>query len=431
MRRSDTFHRPVQTHDTDAVSALKLGVVRELGAVTVTLLLFACGQVKDHEPAQAPLAIDAELCHFLDRCHPELLPLFAGGSLDACLAWASCSDVVTDWTKKLSDAAGCAAFVQAATCEEIAVKWYGSFGAPLAVNALWFDAGSACTWPARTFPAPPAPDGGTCLTSEGGGCESGAYCAIGSAEQLVGFGYCGSCTPDVADGAACADTSVCVDGDHCVDGRCRAVLSAGRACSENVECDSWNCTGGYCVARPGQRDGSILPADDFGQPCDDSNDRCLETPFSACVGGVCVPRPDLGEACDFGDDCRFGAVCASGICVAEECVARAGEPCGQTCEAGTTCDSDTFLCTSLPGAGEPCVSAQCAPPYVCGRSDTPDGVCVRLRENGEPCQAGTDCASSFCARDYSPYCAPTGCDVPACDSECGVCADVPTRSACE
>jgi hypothetical protein len=57
-------------------------VARELRAVAVALAVFACGRVRDHEPAKAPIPVFAELCHFLDRCHPELFVLFAGGSLD-------------------------------------------------------------------------------------------------------------------------------------------------------------------------------------------------------------------------------------------------------------------------------------------------------------------------------------------------------------
>lgn len=129
-----------------------------------------------------------------------------------------------------------------------------------------------------------------------------------------------------------------------------------------------------------------------------------------CLEGVCAPIPPssglgIGEACPAGNNtCDLGLACAEGICEAIVLV-ELGEACSDArrCvdESTTTAclpidETDlnsAFVCTPLPGVGEPCAPflltvTQCdSTVAICD----PNDQCVAGGQEGDPCSSDLHC----------------------------------------
>lgn len=183
-------------------------------AVALVLTFAACGRSEEPppgKPGESSVPLYAELCHVIERCEPQLLELFTGSSVDACLEWASCADSRRSWSQIFSDAQGCAEFVRGATCDEVPVSFntVPTLGGPPSIGGVTFDVSAGCTQRSTVSSGTSLGRGETCLTSEGEGvsCGTGYFCEISSLEQMEGVGYCGTCTALATFGNGAAMTS--------------------------------------------------------------------------------------------------------------------------------------------------------------------------------------------------------------------------------
>jgi hypothetical protein len=376
--------------------------------VSLALLLLTCGKSappRAEPPAEPPVAtgpfpLYPALCRFVARCRPELLSLFPSGSLDGCLVHAACSDEYTRRLRTvLADPAACLSFVEAAECSALEARYAPTTLTSIGMAGVSFGVDDACGFDYSSV-LNGADAGEACLTrSETEGCASGLFCQPTLPPRLVGKSHCGLCEARAATGAACDEALPCVANHRCAAGFCRRLLDEGETCETDEQCRFRTCTANRCE-RPAEE--PELPLADLA---------------------------DLGERCDpEAYSCRAGQVCFEGMCVDVGCTHEVGEPCqGDRCTPASACDEETHRCAAEPGLGEPCQLA-CTEPYVC---DATSDSCVEELAIGAACRDDRNCATRFCDRDYAPYCELDGCTIPPCEADCGVCAEAPTRAACD
>ena len=163
----------------------------------------------------------------------------------------------------------------------------------------------------------------------------------------------------------------------------------------------------------------------------------------ACRQRACVQPRNLGETCAALGDCRFGLLCGAGVCrpVSEVLALDEGQPCnaevGPLCREGLSCVVEgmsiagtDYVCRRPAVAGGPCragVPSQCPAEHTCSAAGVGpdgvcepttdelrcdaisgcsagfvcwDGICLRVRENDEPCAdlspVSVPCASLSC-----------------------------------
>ncbi len=212
---------------------------------------------------------------------------------------------------------------------------------------------------------------------------------------------------------------------------------AGGACSINEECGVEQ----FCsitTACPG----TCQARRTSGQSCNEER-HCAAG--LACTDGMCVAPPMTGAGCMDLGGCGLGSLCSGGQCrpVDEVLIANEGQACnlqmGPLCQEGLSCVVDavmpgvgaTFVCRARVAAGAACrvgLPSQCPEGQACAETDAmrldfdgvcapvpstegatcdtlsgcasgmrcADAVCMRVRENGETCTSGGQCASTTC-----------------------------------
>ncbi len=219
----------------------------------------------------------------------------------------------------------------------------------------------------------------------------------------------------------CAQTSDCGGTDVCkaqADGALACIPAVadkkqlGDACDASDSCDS-----GLCVA--GQNKQSCTQVCTVG---DSTTCPCGFECLSTTAGGLCFAGKKV--ACvPAGGACVATSECAGGMCSAGKCVGgKQPDPVG-----GTTGEGGACTVTSVPST--------CAAGLSCQRTaaDSVAGTCHAAggSDNYQPCTSDADCATLFCAADFTANGA-NRCQTP-CDpshNECGTgqgCAAVNTQ----
>jgi uncharacterized protein (TIGR03382 family) len=231
-------------------------------------------------------------------------------------------------------------------------------------------------------------------------------------------------------------------------------LPLGALCVSGCECASESCVDGVCcdTACAGACDACNLPGQagtcglvasgSAGAPscspylCNGAQATCPSTCASdaACAAlhyctsaSACVPQLNNGQACSTQNQCLSG-FCVDGVC------------CNSACDEG--CDACNLLgqagtCTlrSTGAAGAPSCT-----PYVCDGQTAPcpttcttdancisshhcsNNTCVPKRPQADPCAAGNECLSSFCADGL--------CCTSACGEACNSCDQPGSEGTC-
>jgi hypothetical protein len=307
---------------------------------------------------------------------------------------------------------------------------------------------------------------GTCTNAPSGDlartpdmCPKGDVSTCGQDGTCDGHGACRKypsgtvCRPGTCDGAAVVGVQVC-DGQ----GLCKAGFS--------TVCAPYNCdpSSNKCV-----------------QNCSTNTD-CVSG--VNCVNGSCGPKPD-GAACSQDGDCASNH-CADGVCCYSACKGpcvscdlvgkegicasiqeglkdphgichdQGGSSCGQTgaCDGFGGCalyPRDTTVCGAPSCSGDVVNTARtcdglgtCRAPGLlsCSPALCRDGACISVctsdsdcdpghacvngscgpKQTGQPCAAGTECATGFCADGV--------CCNSACNAGCKSCALPQTLGKC-
>jgi hypothetical protein len=151
-------------------------------------------------------------------------------------------------------------------------------------------------------------------------------------------------------------------------GTCRAASGMGSPCNDTGGATGLHCAG-YLPLGAGATLGTCVGLSATGGPCHTSAE-CQGKAY--CGNGVCGGGKPLGAMCTQDTDCQAGLTCPSGTCL------HAAYP-------GDACDAD--------GGSTACVLSLCR-----------NGTCVDHAKVGQPCMAGTDCATGTC---YQGSCADT------------------------
>lgn len=256
--------------------------------------------------------------------------------------------------------------------------------------------------------------GGTCVPRPATGRELGEACA-GDSDCRSGLCLAGACSQscDWLEPASCPSGFYCnEDPSSCGNGFCVRGAAGpgglGAPCSADTDCASLYCDGGVCT-----------------QPCIPSGAVGCPSGYTCQVGtlpcrGSCGRGRALGDACDSNVDCTSGACAVRGTETFCTQLCDEGAPCpeGFTCtpagdlsvcapdrgglDAPCSADGDcaSGLCTVDHGAmycTRPCAEG-CPAGFVCGDTDSHEGVCVREERGlGQECAANDDCASGLCA----------------------------------
>lgn len=190
-------------------------------------------------------------------------------------------------------------------------------------------------------------------------CVSGD-CSIPDCGMACCAGVCGTTRVEVAIGGTCnGTTGPCAAGSFCDSATttCTALRAVGGTCTSNRQCayGLYCLEAGTCADAPNR--GDACPE----QYCADIGDRCDAT-TTTCTG--------LG---------RIGDACAEGFAGLFDCVAP------------LTCNQTTLQCDNPPAAGQPCLFF-CASGNFCNAND----VCETQKANGQACEGGSECQSSYC-----------------------------------
>jgi hypothetical protein len=198
----------------------------------------------------------------------------------------------------------------------------------------------------------------------------------------------------VASGGACAFNEECLSG----------------ACSKATCADA--CCLGTCFGpprRPARLGEACFPSPCAEGFCDRTTDTCkaLLSAGAACstseqcrIGlvchGTCQTAPGPGEPCDISRGCRdLGLVCnaATRRCTA---VGLTGDRCGgdEDCSPLYDCGSDR-ACALRPQRGQPCTTS-CGDRSFC---EPTTHVCAPPQAEGAPCMGGSACESGYCDFD--------------------------------
>lgn len=197
-------------------------------------------------------------------------------------------------------------------------------------------------------PPPPAVDGGTCSTGDGG-CEADCL-----AQCPDGF----ACQADRCLEAACEEVT-CGPDTRCGQGACYPVACGatpcpfGYLCSTFGECTPPSCALTQCPPSETCSGGTCYPVQCLGTPC---------PPFHACIGDKCV------EAACAGVVCPQGFRCGGGTCLSEDCAGASCGALGQVCDQGQCVDP---LCKGVACPNGVCQGGLCQP--VCNPGGCNDG----------------------------------------------------------
>ena len=197
-------------------------------------------------------------------------------------------------------------------------------------------------------------------------------------------------------GRACSDFTRCVGGGAGIHGD-------GRACDENSDCTSNDCSGNPKVCGTGSTGTCSVRRCSGG---DNNGKLCSNTVTGndQCPNGTCPLAPD----CTVGGGAPLGA-CAEGTCIPDTCVTSA------TCDMSATCDNacPAGLCVPL-----------CVPRGRCTAGDRVDQYCGL----DEDCPGGGSCVPTDKGRCVGGYKIGRVCDVNADCTGGGYCADAPIEA---
>jgi hypothetical protein len=252
-------------------------------------------------------------------------------------------------------------------------------------------------------------------------CDSGGRCKPGPSTVCAPY----DCDPSANKCfASCKNDGECADGVKCVGGSCGPKPRAA-SCSKNADCASGFCADGLCcnVACQGAcsscnqvgREGTCWPmdagaADPRGLCKNEGAPSCGHTGTCDGFGGcamyvaetICTPPSCAGDRLDTAGTCNGKGVCrAPGVqtCAPFKCSSGA---CDKTCATDADCQ-----------AGHACVDGSCG-----------------LKQNGQGCEKGTECASTFCVDGVCCGDACQGaCRTCALPSAMGKCTPVPASTA--
>jgi hypothetical protein len=197
----------------------------------------------------------------------------------------------------------------------------------------------------------------------------------------------------------CAPQGFCAGASQTVCGACEARRATGARCERDAQCPpGLLCVNSTCVAATQVEDSGV------GGPCGLFEQTLMSSATYAscrrglyCVGfgmdRTCIDPLPVGASCTVGmGECASGAMCVSGVCVAQVIVQDVGAPCGNE----VLCEPERLVCASgacaqRPGEGASCVVAPCRVELECV-----SGVCRRGLADGATCSRDSACASGFC-----------------------------------
>jgi len=188
--------------------------------------------------------------------------------------------------------------------------------------------------------------------------------------------YNGECVSNESPvNTSCEDNFGCTYDEQCVGGEC-----VPYECTSNGECNSGNCTGGYCVS-------TTLDCKDSGYfctssvSCENSYGTALTNYFCSGSLSVCCDTKPALRTCDEegGSICTSDKTCTDGTTV-DVSDTMSGETCclAGTCEAKTTttyCIDENGTCKSS------CDTSENEKSYVC---DTAGEICCVAGETAQP-----------------------------------------------
>jgi hypothetical protein len=227
------------------------------------------------------------------------------------------------------------------------------------------------------------------------GCQ--AALAQLACEELTGAPDLAGCdvwTGTVPDGGECTNGAECESG-RCDPGECDPALSCctGACASEEVEegvADGGDCTFEPCVPESycdlGAEPATCRPLVAVDQPCTEGQcqvDLYCRITDAALGTGACSALPGEGQPCD-----PEVPICA---------------------RADNWCDPVDNTCRKLAAVGEACdeLADNCVPYAWCA----PDGLCVALPGEGEPCEDWPPCLGDL-------ECVDDTCVIPPPEEDC-------------
>jgi hypothetical protein len=238
---------------------------------------------------------------------------------------------------------------------------------------------------------------GTCngnSVTAAGACDGTGSCVMGPAVTCAPFG-CDPTGPAPHCFATCTGPAQCVPGRECLNNSCGKKLP-GATCTDAVECASGFCIDGVCC--DSKCDGPCLSCGQVGSP-----GICRPVP-----SGVKDPRGlcmDEGAAsCGTSGSCDGIGGCskysAGSICQAPTCMSAIVQITASRCDGMGGCvpggplSCAPYACSSATGTCKATCSqsSDCAPGIVCMQAAQSCGK----KGLGQPCQSGTECASTFC-----------------------------------
>ncbi|MCS6797711.1 MAG: putative metal-binding motif-containing protein [Myxococcota bacterium] len=227
-------------------------------------------------------------------------------------------------------------------------------------------------------------------------CTSDAECdPVAHCETTGPFG--GTCELDRADGETCDEDSDCRSG-HCANGHCCA---SGDCCNDASDCPRSSYGAPPLCVDPsrcqGQRRDPVCNARfqcELGPPVDDDSgcagrlaNDCGLYPSVFCTAAIDQPPPTCPSSCRTSADCDMGAFCMGGRCMPRGMVGDACTSSGQ-CQDGLQC-VDGVCCTSA------CTGA-CMACNVSGSR----GTCTPIPSGQDP---DGECGGFSCAAYYAGF----------------------------
>ncbi|HVV52127.1 MAG TPA: hypothetical protein VHO06_20835, partial [Polyangia bacterium] len=276
----------------------------------------------------------------------------------------------------------------------------------------------------RTYPLGTVCQPGSCSGAEVTGiryCDGAGSCTSGPSKICAPFN-CSSATNDCVE--TCASDGDCVSNVKCVAGSC-GKKPIGGSCTTSAQCAMGFCADGVCCnsactgpcvsCNQSGRIGTCWPTP---QGANDPHQVCAQTNKSTC---------GQTGTCDGLGGCSKYA--AETVCTAATCSGNIENTAG-TCDGLGTCrppgvqNCGTYQCTKGACINHCASDADCVPGHSCVA-----GSCGP-KSNGQPCSAGSECASTFCVDGVCCNSACTGaCHSCALSTSLGTCAPSPAAAA--
>jgi hypothetical protein len=263
------------------------------------------------------------------------------------------------------------------------------------------------------------PDGTVCVPGKcQGALVTGAMVCVGGACKA---GPTTSCSPYTCNATTGRCYSACVSAAQCDARECENKMCGkkplGAACASAAECSSGSCADGVCcnVACTGaclrcNQAGKMGECVPVGAGVPDGHGVCKkEDPKSCGQSGLCN---GLGGCAKY----AAGTVCAGASCSGGSQIPTSVCDGAGTCLMGAPVSCAPFMCAGTACRESCTVNTECSGTNVCR-----NGSCG-LKQNGQACTAGKECASTFCVDKV--------CCESTCGSACTYCAFPNSRGRC-